>query len=307
VTAGSGAAPAPARTPSHFADRALRAMRRAGSPVCVGLDPVLERLPESVAPDEPPPARLERFCLETLDACAQRVGVAKVQSACFERYAAPGLDAMARVIAGARERGYVTILDAKRGDVGVTARHYAAFAFDAMDADALTVSAYLGPDSLEAYLERSDELARGGEGGRGLFVLVRTSNPGSDAVQSRLFEDRSTAAQAMARLVAGVGAGRAGEAGVSDVGAVVAATKPQDAAPLRRILSDALLLVPGYGAQGGGAESVRDLLAPGDARAIVTASRSVIYAFEGASGAWTDAVRDAAARFSDDVRVVAGW
>ncbi|RMH29287.1 MAG: orotidine-5'-phosphate decarboxylase [Planctomycetota bacterium] len=279
----------------HFADRLAAATRAKRTPACVGLDPVVERLPEPLRQGAGDGAEaVESFSLGVLAAVEGAVGVVKVQSACFERFGAEGLTAMRRVIGRAHEYGLVVILDAKRGDIGVSAAHYAAFAFGAMDADAVTVNASLGADTLEPYLAPE-------HAGRGVFVLVRTSNPGSDGVQSKVLIDGRSVAEMTADLVANVAAGRMGACGLSDVGAVVAATKPADARALRERLPRSWILVPGFGAQGGTPETVRDLFRADGSGAIVTASRSVIYAFEGAGGDWRAAVRDAAARFARQI------
>lgn len=296
---------------SHFADRLCAAVDRVGSPACVGLDPVFGKLPAAIrAANADPPRAIEMFCLGALEAIAEHIAVVKVQSACFERFAGAGVDAMARIVFEAQRLGLIVILDAKRGDIGVSAQHYAAFAFEAMRADALTVSAYLGSDTLEPYL---DPLYAD----RGLFVLVRTSNPESDAVQSRTLADGRTVAEMMADLVVRAGHERRGECGLSSVGAVVAATKPGDARSLRLRMSEQIFLVPGYGAQGGTLESVREMFLPDGRGAVVTASRSVIDAHLASEpsehpGAgtppaadWRDSVKAAATDFARELRQVA--
>lgn len=281
----------------HFADRLAAAIDRAGAPACVGLDPVYEKLPATLRESSPPPRQIdaiERFCEGVLDACAGVVPAVKPQSACFERHGPAGFACLARVCARARELGFVVVLDAKRGDIGVSAEHYAAAAFGpaAFHADAVTVSPYLGPDTIEPFLALH---------GTGVFVLVRTSNPGSDAVQSARLADGRSVAEMIAGQVAGLGATRVGARGLSSVGAVVGATKAADAAALRAIMPDAVFLVPGYGAQGGTAGDIRGMLrprrsGPGDAGVLVTASRSVIYppARAGALEDWRGAIAAAA-------------
>ncbi len=310
MTSGGSAAsapPAPAPAPGHFADRLIEAMERCGAPACIGLDPVIEKLPAALAPSQAgaraAAQAIEAFCLGVLDAVAGVARVVKAQSACFDRYGAEGAGALKRTIDAARERGFITILDAKRGDIGVTAEHYAAAAFDrerGMGADALTVNASLGFDTVAPYL--TDQWR-----GRGVFVLVRTSNPGSDVTQSARLEGGRTIAEAMADGVAAAGEGRIGARGYSDVGAVVAATKPRDAEALRARMPRQMLLAPGFGAQGGTIETVRALFqgdpAGGSRRggAIVTASRSVLYPEASGGKDWRVAIRDAARRFADEV------
>jgi orotidine-5'-phosphate decarboxylase len=284
----------PPAPPAHFADRLAAALDRAGAPACVGLDPVLERLPAAIRAQRSSDAdKIEEYCLGVIDAVAPHVTVVKPQSACFERYGDAGVRVLHNVIAAARSRGMLIVLDAKRGDIGVTADHYAHAAFDHFAADALTVSPYLGPDTIEPFLKHP---------GRGVFVLVRTSNPGSDAIQAQRLADGRTIAHMMADMVTSLGQTRRGGRGLSDVGAVVGATKAAEGAQLRARMRDQVFLVPGYGAQGGTLDDVRVLVrpgsrSPGDSGVLVTASRSVIYAFAPGEDGWQEAVRAAAAGF----------
>jgi orotidine-5'-phosphate decarboxylase len=271
------------------ADRLIDAMRRAGAPACVGLDPVLERLPDR-AHEADPAASIETFCLGVIEAIEGVVGVVKPQSACFERYGSAGLAALERVVRRARALGFFVILDAKRGDIGTTAEHYAAFAFDAIGADAVTVNPYMGFDTIEPFL-RDD---------RAVFALVRTSNPGSDAIQSIATEPGETVAETVAKGLAELGESRVGERGYSDLGAVVAATKPDDAARLRELMPRQIFLVPGFGAQGGTVETVRALFREG-AGAVINASRSVLYP-SGSTGDWRADVRAAAQALAAQTR-----
>ncbi|MCW5766924.1 MAG: orotidine-5'-phosphate decarboxylase [Phycisphaeraceae bacterium] len=283
----------------HAANRLCRAIDRTGSAVCVGLDPVADRLPPELT--GAPAARFEAFSRGVVDAVADRAAAVKFQSACYERLGAPGVAALHAAMTHARDAGLVVILDAKRGDIGISAQHYAAAAFEGpAPADWLTVSPYLGPDTIEPYLSHA---------GRGVFVLVRTSNAGSDAVQSVRLQDGRTVAELMADTVGALGVGRRGVAGLSSVGAVVGATKPADAQALRRRMPDTVLLVPGYGAQGGTADDIRALVRPGAASAsgkgvLVTASRSIIYAAREAGQRWQDAVRRAAESMRDELGAV---
>lgn len=265
---------------AHGADRLYEAIERVGSPACVGLDPVLERLPVAVRGDDAPTS-IEAFCIGVLDAVAGVVGVVKPQSACFERYGSAGVAALERVCAMATELGFFVVLDAKRGDIGVTAEHYAAYAFDVMGADAVTVSPYMGFDTIEPFRRE----------GRMVFALVRTSNPGSDGVQSEGVAER------IAHGVAHAGRSSLGGRGWSDLGAVVAATKPDDASRMRELMPRQVFLVPGFGAQGGTVETVRELFVDG-AGAVVNASRSVLYPEKGGAD-WMGAVKAAASAFAE--------
>ena len=291
---------------AFFVDRLGDAIARIGSPGCVGLDPVLERLLGAISTADPAGAVAE-FCAGVLDAVAGIVPAVKFQSACFERHGSAGIAALESSIAVARELGLLVILDAKRGDIGVSAGHYAAAA-RGIGADAITVSGYLGPETIEPYLEA----------GLDVFVLVRTSNPGSDAVQSQVLDDGRTVAQMMADHVAELGERWTGAGGMSRVGAVVGATKSCDGPELRRRMPGQVFLVQGFGAQGGTIEDVRSMLTPtkalsasdgvddggGGGGVLVTASRSVIYAFARDDPDWTVSVRRAAIDLAGQLRTL---
>lgn len=281
-----------ARQPG-FADRLDAAIRAVGSPVCVGLDPVIASIAEAVKARRPDAVGvIGDFCTGVLKAVAGLVPAVKFQAACFERYGPGGVEALERGMELARSLGLVVVLDAKRGDIGISAEHYAA-AGAGLGADAITVNGYLGPSTVEPYLSA----------GLGVFVLVRTSNPDSDLIQAHRLADGRSVAELMADTVAGLGRTRVGSARLSDVGAVVGATKSSEGAALRARMPDQIFLVPGYGAQGGTAEDIRALLRPDRRGVLVTASRSVIYA-KGED--WTAAIKSAAKQFADEVRQVVG-
>jgi orotidine-5'-phosphate decarboxylase len=299
-------------TSEHVADRLLAAIEQRQAPVCIGLDPVVDRLPERLKPTGRSAAThvhaIIEFCSHVLSNVAMHVPCVKFQSACFERYRHYGVQAMYELIAEAHALGLQVILDAKRGDIGISAEHYAAAVFGdettdpRMSADWVTVNGYLGPDSIKPFI-RPD---------RGAFVLVRTSNPGGDVVQARQLMDGNTVAQRMARIAAKVGGKTVSERGFSSIGAVVGATKSDEAASLRKHMPQQMILVPGFGAQGGGVKDVlpcfrRDEQGRG-VGAIVTASRSVIYAYEkNEDVSWQEAVTEAAKRFADSIGKATGW
>ncbi len=279
---------------TRFVDRLLDRVASVGSPVCIGLDPVATKLPEQLRASAGTDAEaVEAFCCGIIEACAPFAGAFKPQSACFERLGVQGIAAMERVIALARKQGVPVVLDAKRGDIGISATHYAE-AVRAIGADAVTVNAYLGPSTVLPYLEA----------GLGVFVLVRTSNPDSDEVQSQELKSGESVAEHMARLVRTIGSGFVSQSGVSAAGAVVGLTKSADGARLRELMPEQVFLVPGYGAQGGGASDLKALLSsdaqiPGRG-VLVNASRSVIYAEARGNESWQDAVaREAMAMHAD--------
>lgn len=293
----------------HFADRLLAAIETKGAPVCVGLDPVHERLPQALrcgegAGAERKAAALGAFCREVLAAVAPHVPCVKVQSACFERYGAEGCAVYEDVIERARAAGLIVIGDVKRGDIGASAEHYAAGLLTGDHAaDAVTINSYFGDDGLRPFRDAAAQT------GRGAFALVRTSNPGGDAIQSLPLEAGGTVAEAVGRLVAEEGeADRCiGRRGYSLLGAVVGATKRDDAARLRRIMPRQVFLVPGFGAQGGKAEDVAACFHDDGTGAIVTASRSVIYAYQSRPESdWRSAVEAAAIELKQRVNEVLG-
>lgn len=281
----------------HFSDRLVSTIRRVGSPVCIGLDPVLEKLPSAVKAEHwEPLAAIRSFSHHVIHAAAPYAAAIKFQSACFERYGGQGVTLLQHLMNDAAGLGLVVILDAKRGDIGISAEHYAAAAANA-GAHAITVNAYLGPSTVEPYLAA----------GLGVFVLVRTSNPDSDAIQSHKLTDGRTVAELMAEEVAKLGAKHRGEHGLSNVGAVVGATKAEDTKSLRAKMPRNPFLIPGYGAQGGTADDIRTMLAgksPLDGTVLVTASRSVIYAFEPDDASWTSSVNSAAEKLNRELRTI---
>ena len=284
---------------THPADRLARAIDVAGSPACVGIDPVFASLPPAIRDGAGSEVKaIELFCMGVLDAVVGVAGAVKPQSACFERYGSDGYRVLERTVARARELGFVVILDAKRGDIGSSAEHYAAGAVG-MGADWITVSPYMGPSTIEPFLDA----------GLGVFALCRTSNPDSDALQS-LDAGGMTVAERTAAMLAGIGAARLAASGLSDLGAVVGATKSaDDGARLRARMPDQIMLVPGVGAQGGTAEEVRPLVrqtaaSPGTLGVVVNASRSVLYPKAQPGQAWQGAVRAASESFAHALRVI---
>jgi orotidine-5'-phosphate decarboxylase len=279
---------------THAADALDQAIARVASPVCVGLDPVLEQLPAEVkARHHEPLAAIGGFCRGVLQAVAGVVPAVKVQSACFERYGGRGVILMEEICEFAASLGLVVVWDAKRGDIGISAAHYAAAA-KRMHATFITVSGYLGPSGIEPFLDA----------GLGAFVLVRTSNPDSDAIQSHALADGRKVAELMADVVASAGASRKGASGLSSVGAVVGATKAADAAALRVRMPDQIFLIPGYGAQGGTAADIKAMLRPDRRGVLVTSSRAIIYAPAEAGKAWTESVAGAAKRLAGEIAAV---
>ena len=199
---------------------------------------------------------------------------------------------LAETITAAAEAGLITILDGKRGDIGISAEHYSSTMYDQYGADWATVNAYLGMDGVTPFLAHG-----------GAFALVRTSNPGSDALQSIQTVHGISIAQTVAKLVAETGKVSVGLRGFSSLGAVVGATKAREAASLRTLMPQQIFLVPGFGAQGGTVEDVRPCFHQDGRGAIVTASRSVIFATSDNPADWISPIQRAAESFADEIRI----
>jgi orotidine-5'-phosphate decarboxylase len=268
----------------HFADRLAAAVERKGAPLCVGLDPDPALMPAGVGVAE--------FCRGIVDAVADVAVAVKPQAAFFEAQGAEGWAELTAACRYAREAGLLVVADGKRGDVPSTARAYAA-AFAPL-ADAVTVNPYLGRDSLEPFFAVE---------GLGVLALVKTSNPGSADVQDLPLEDGRPLWQHVAELVAAWGTDRIGESGLSSVGAVVGATHPEVLETVRSLMPNAVILLPGVGAQGGRLEELAAAFSAGPASALPSASRSVIYADSGED--WQEAAAAEATRLADALRTVA--
>jgi len=266
---------------SSFSDRLAAAIRAKRTPVVVGLDPRWDSLPEALrqAADETSAgkaAAYSKFCREVIDAIAALIPAVKPQVAFFEELGPLGLTSLATVIAYARQRGLLVIVDAKRNDIGSTAAAYAAAYFGrdcAWPADALTVSPYLGDDSLAPFVDAARK------DGSGLFVLVKTSNPGGSQ-----FQDLACENQPLYRHVAAhverLAAADAGPTGYGSVGAVVGATYAAQLAELRASMQHAWLLIPGYGSQGATAKDVAAGFGTDGLGAVVNNSRGIIFAHQ---------------------------
>ena len=240
----------------HFGDALIERVRALGNPLCVGLDPYLDRIPPlfrdgDMSPGNPLTApAVEAFLKAVLDRAAGKAAVVKPQIAFFERMGWRGIRALEEVCSHARKCGMLVLLDAKRGDIGSTADAYAgAYLTDdaPLPADALTLNPYLGMDTLEPFFTTAKAH------GRGLFILVKTSNPGSGDFQDLKIGNRSLAETVADRLNSQAEALTGGETGWSSLGVVVGATYPGEAERIRQIMPRTLFLVPGYGAQGGDA------------------------------------------------------
>jgi orotidine-5'-phosphate decarboxylase len=263
----------------HFADRLIAAVREKRTPVLVGLDPRAESLPDGIvsgAGYEAVASAYASFCRGVIDVVAPLVPAVKPQAAFFEQLGPPGMRALKEVIDYAATKGLLVILDGKRNDIGSTAAGYAEAYLgpgqtSAWGCDALTVSPYLGDDSLTPFIETARQR------GAGIFVLVKTSNPGGKRFQD-VVADHRPLYRHVAECVESLAADSAGEGGYGVVGAVVGATYPAQLAELRQAMPHTLFLIPGFGAQGG---TAKDCAAAFDERglgAIVNNSRGIIFA-----------------------------
>jgi orotidine-5'-phosphate decarboxylase len=294
-----------------FADRLAEAVSRKRSQLVVGLDPRLDVLPmelrgEAVLGRAAAASAVARFCRGIVDAVAPYVVAVKPQSAFFEVLGPDGMRALEDVCDHARSVGLLVLLDAKRGDIGSTARAYAAAYLEPRDggaplADAMTASPYLGADSVEPFL------AACRRHGAGVFFLVRTSNAGAADVQDLALSDGRPLWQYLAALVHEWGEPLVGEHGLSSIGAVVGATYPRGVSEARRLMPQAPLLLPVVGAQGATPADVARAFTSGPASALVTASRSVIYAFRETDEDWRAAAGAEAERLATQVWAVSGW
>jgi orotidine-5'-phosphate decarboxylase len=283
---------------THFADRLAAAIRARGNPLCVGLDPRWESLPLEVRRRHDGgtlaavAAAYEEFCGRVLEVVAPLAAVVKPQMAFFEACGPEGLAVLQRLLRKARGLGLLTILDGKRNDIASTAAAYADAAFAVWEADALTVNPYLGRDAVEPFLHRARR------SGGGVFVLVRTSNPGAGLFQDLLVSGGTSPPRPLYRHVGeAVGAWareNLGVCGLGDVGAVVGATYPSELAELRRALPEAIFLVPGFGAQGGTAADVAAAFRPDGLGAIVNSSRGILFPFAPEAADWEHKVESAA-------------
>jgi orotidine-5'-phosphate decarboxylase len=307
----------------HYADRLNKAIRDKGAPVCAGIDPRLEWIPDTfydraTAEHGSTPAAIQAavrdFCLRVVELVAPHVPAIKPQAAFFEALGPGGWQALDAVCARARELGLLVIADVKRGDIGSTAEAYSQALFGetevrdvslpSLRADAATINPYLGADSIQPFIDRANANAAG------LYILARTSNPGSAEFQQLELKAGGTLVDEVASKIAAWGENNIGECGFSNVGAVVGATHAESAAHLRAMMPRTLLLVPGWGAQGGAAATVRACFSKEGEGAIVNSSRGVMHAY--AAGPlkdygierWEEAVETAARALNEQIRLV---
>jgi orotidine-5'-phosphate decarboxylase len=289
---------------SGFGARLSAAVEQRQSQIVLGLDPDPSRLwPQATATGESvadqAASAVEAHCCALIDAAGPACVAVKPQLACFERLGAPGREALGSVVGYAKAAGLLVLADGKRGDIDVSAAAYSESLTGSTDtpfgpvaglgADAFTANPYMGIDTLNALIGG----ARANNAG--VFVLVRTSNPGAADFEDLELADGGTLWERVAQAVDQLG----GDGELSDVGAVVGATAPQHVARMRELMPRTIFLLPGIGAQGGKVENLAPAFAPGRAGGLVSASRSIVFAFEEHGGAPADAARAQAESLRD--------
>ena len=287
----------------NAADRLAAAIKRTGNPTAMGLDTQVSHLPAQFAPltDSVKDIcdAIVKYNMALIDGMADLVGCVKVQVAYYEMYGVEGMKAFAKTLAYARQKGYVTIADCKRNDIGATAGAYAKAFLDPKGeffCDFVTVNAYLGIDGIKPFVDL------GKENGCGIYALVKTSNPSGAQLQDMTASDGRKIYEVMADFVSEWGSDVIGECGYSSVGAVVGATWPQQSTELRARMPHTPFLVPGYGAQGATGKDLAGCFDKVGGGAVVNASRSLLCAHQKRPEmSWLEAVRAEAERMKIDI------
>ncbi len=309
----------------QFSDRLLDAIARKGAPICIGIDPIIDMLPDAVLNRFRRSGRLDaegavdaifEFATRVLKVVAEHTPIVKFQSAYFEQFMSEGVEAYYSLVQEATEMGLLAIGDVKRGDIGSTVTAYAAAHLaeqtgdefqEVVTPDAITVNPMLGLDTIQPFIDTARTF------GKGLFVLVRTSNPGSAKLQDVKLADGRTWSEMLADELRPVAEapGLLGVSGYSSIGAVVGATQPHTMVSIRQRLPKSIFLLPGYGAQGATAEMTKAAFTGGKG-AIISASRSILYAHREQKYAqkfgdnWEKCVEQATVDMRQDVRQVLG-
>ena len=295
-------------------DRLIDKIVAMQNPTCVGLDTQLGYLPEEmrsgVTTCRQAADAILAFNKDIVDSVCDIVPAVKVQVAYYEQYGAAGMEAFLATVAYAKEKGLFVIADCKRNDIGSTAARYSAAylgetelegtTMSVAGCDFLTVNGYLGTDGVAPFLEDCKKFDRG------LFLLVKTSNPSSGELQDLKLADGRTVYECMGDMVEAWGADMVGAYGYSAVGAVVGATHPAEAKILRERLGHTFFLVPGYGAQGGNAEMLKNCFDENGLGGIVNNSRGILCAYRKNGGTYALAARAACVAMQKDLLSVLG-
>ena len=261
-------------------DRLVQKIRHLQAPIVVGLDPFLAQIPDFLKKNcgPNPTDFISAFFKEIIDHISDIVPAVKPQIALYEQFGIDGIRCYFDIVSYARKKGLVVIGDIKRGDISSSAEGYSAAHIGKQNteapADFVTITPYLGGDSVEPFIDDCKLFDRG------LFVLVKTSNKGSKDIQDVLLENGKPLYAHVARLVSDWGKDTIGEYGYSRVGAVVGATHPEEALFLRKHMPNTFFLVPGYGAQGGSGKDLKDLWTKDTYGLIVNSSRGITGAYK---------------------------
>jgi len=266
----------------YFIDQLQQKIEEKDSRICVGLDPHLEMMPKNILAAE----LLEdietnkkaiadsvlKFNQDLIDAVADMTAVVKPQMAFYEKLGVPGMECLWQTIASAERKGLLILLDGKRNDIGSTAKAYAEAYLEQkkIAADAVTINPYLGRDGVLPFLENKE---------KGAFALLRTSNPSAGDLQDLKLDDGRTVYQAVGDFLQDLGRDYLGECGYSNLAAVVGATYPKELKEIRSQLDSVFFLIPGFGAQGGGAADIKAGFDEDGRGAVVNSSRGINFAY----------------------------
>lgn len=295
-------------------DRLIDGIIATKNPTCVGLDTLFDYLPDDMRAGaktfDDVAERVLEFNKNLIDTICDIVPSVKVQIAYYEMYGVAGMKAYYETLTYAAKKGLVVIADAKRNDIGSTAACYAkAFlgntqvnesAFAAFPSDYVTVNGYLGSDGILPFVEQCEK------NDKGIFVLVKTSNPSGAEIQNMILSDGTPMYEYVGGLVEKWGGSTIGKYGYSAVGAVVGATHPVEAARLRELLPHTFFLIPGYGAQGGNAEMLKSCFKRDGLGGVVNNSRGILCAYKKKGGTYTEAARAACIEMQKDLASVLG-
>jgi len=295
-------------------DRLIEGIIDMQNPTCVGLDTLFDYLPDEMKAGaksfDDVAERVFEFNKKIIDNIYDIVPSVKVQIAYYEMYGVPGMKAYEETLKYAASKGLVVIADAKRNDIGSTASCYAkAFLGEtsvndntlrAFPADYVTVNGYLGSDGILPFVEECQK------GDKGIFVLVKTSNPSGAEIQNMVLENGTPMYEYVGGLVEKWGESTIGQYGYSAVGAVVGATHPMEAARLRKVLPHTFFLIPGYGAQGGNAEMLKSCFGVNGLGGVVNNSRGILCAYKKMGGTYYEAARTASMAMQEDLSSVIG-
>ena len=295
-------------------DKLIEKIIQTQNPTCVGLDTLFDYLPDDmkagVTTFDGVAERVFDFNKKLIDTLYPYIPSVKVQIAYYEMYGTAGMKAYEETLKYAAEKDLVVIADAKRNDIGSTAACYAKtflgqtsvneLKMQAFPSDYVTVNGYLGTDGIAPFVEECEKADKG------IFVLVKTSNPSGAEVQNVLLENGKPMYEHMGDLVEKWGESTIGEYGYSAVGAVVGATHPMEAARLRETMPHTFFLIPGYGAQGGNAQMLKSCFKANGLGGVVNNSRGILCAYKKLGGSYYEAAKAATIAMQKDLSDVIG-